>query len=129
MKFPLKSALLLTACILATMSSIAEAGIGLNACNNKCQVKLSYAAEKCVKTFPVTDSDARLLCNTPPVEAERKCEDRCSKVSRKCSEKCFLKANTDWEPCVTEHKDPIDPKRIQCIKDVQNAYVKCYAPC
>ncbi|OAQ32471.1 hypothetical protein K457DRAFT_16479 [Linnemannia elongata AG-77] len=101
----------------------AEAGIGLNACNNKCQVKLSYAAEKCVKKFPVTDSDARLLCNTPPVEAERKCEDRCSKVSRKCSEKCFLKANTDWEPCVTEHKDPIDPKRIQCIKDVQNAYV------
>ncbi|KAG0290244.1 hypothetical protein BGZ97_006218 [Linnemannia gamsii] len=107
----------------------AEAGIGLNACNNNCQVKLSYAVEKCVKMFPVTDSDARLLCNTPPVDAERKCEDRCSKVSSKCSEKCFLKANTNWEPCVTKYKDPKDPKRIQCIKDVQDAYVKCYAPC
>ncbi|KAG0025487.1 hypothetical protein BGZ81_007123 [Podila clonocystis] len=127
MKFSLTSTLLLAACTLATLSSTAEAG--LNACNNKCHVKLSYAVERCIKKFPVTDSDARLNCNNPPVEAARKCEDRCQGIARKCDERCFLKANADWEPCVTKYKDPKDPKRIQCIKDVEYARIKCNAPC
>ncbi|KAF9926347.1 hypothetical protein FBU30_004044 [Linnemannia zychae] len=109
------------------MSSTAEAGV--NACNNKCQVKLSLAVERCIKKFPVTDSDARLSCNTPPVEAEYKCEDRCRAAGQKCYSKCFLQANKNWEPCVTKYKDPKDPLRIQCIKDVDNALWKCNGPC
>ncbi|KAF9131472.1 hypothetical protein BGW39_001785 [Mortierella sp. 14UC] len=127
MKFPLTSTLFLAACMVAALSSTAEAG--QNACNNKCQVELSYAVEKCIKKFPVTDSDARLNCNKPPVKAERKCEDRCRRIAIKCSERCFLKANTNWEPCVTKYKNPKDPKRIRCIKDVENARNKCSAPC
>ncbi|KAG0295000.1 hypothetical protein BGZ96_012771 [Linnemannia gamsii] len=127
MKFSLTSTLLLAACTLAALSSTAQAG--LNTCNNKCQVKLSYAVGKCIEKFPVTDSDARLNCNSPPVEAERKCEDRCRKIARKCEERCFFKANVDWEPCVTKYKDPKDLKRIQCIKDVENASIKCSVPC
>lgn len=129
MKFSLTSTLLLAACMLATLSSTAEAGTRLKACNNRCQVELSYAVEKCINKFPVTDSDARLRCNAPPVEAERKCEDRCSRISSKCEEKCFLRANANWEPCVTKYKNPIHPKRIQCIKDVQNAFTTCLGPC
>ncbi|CAO3568019.1 unnamed protein product [Mortierella alpina] len=127
MKFTLTSTLLLAACTLAALLSTAEAG--LRACDNKCQVKLSVAVEKCIKRFPVTDSDDRLKCNDAPVAAERQCEDRCRKIAIKCSERCFLKANAAWEPCVVNYKDPKDPKRIQCLKDVEAARLKCTVPC
>ncbi|KAF9102626.1 hypothetical protein BGX27_010923 [Mortierella sp. AM989] len=109
------------------LSSTAEAG--QSECDTRCQVKLSYAVEKCIKKFPVTDSDARLDCNKPPVETERKCEARCRKTALKCFERCLLKANADWEPCVTKYKDPKDSRRIQCINDVEDARHKCYVPC
>ncbi|KAF9922429.1 hypothetical protein FBU30_007435 [Linnemannia zychae] len=104
------------------MSSTAEAGV--NECNNRCQIKLSIAVERCIKMFPVTNSDARLNCNNPAVEAEYKCENSCNAIGQKCWDRCFLKANKNWEPCVTNYKDPKDPLRIQCIKDVDNALIK-----
>ncbi|KAF9941099.1 hypothetical protein BGZ67_005958 [Mortierella alpina] len=127
MKFSLTSTFLFAACALANLRSTVDAGN--KACTNKCQVELSVAVEKCIKKFPTTDSDDRLNCNSPPVAAERQCEDRCRAISLKCSEKCFLKANADWEPCVTQYKDPKDPKRIQCLKDVENVRLKCTVPC
>ncbi|KAF9283679.1 hypothetical protein BGZ68_005211 [Mortierella alpina] len=127
MKFSSTSAILFAACSLATLLSTAEAG--LRACDNKCQIKLSAAVGKCISRFPIVDSDERLNCNDPPVAAERKCSDHCRAIASKCSEKCFLKANAAWEPCVTDYKDPKDPKRIQCLKDVENARLKCGAPC
>ncbi|KAF9965826.1 hypothetical protein BGZ70_004026 [Mortierella alpina] len=122
MKFSLTSTLLLAACTLATLLSTAEAD--QKACDNRCQIKLSVAVEKCIKQFPVTDSDDRLQCNEAPVAAERKCEDRCRDIAVKCSEKCFLKANAAWEPCVVTYENPTDPKRIQCLRDVEDARLK-----
>ncbi|KAF9559066.1 hypothetical protein EC968_006742 [Mortierella alpina] len=127
MKFSLSSTLLFTACTLAALLSTAEAG--QKTCDNRCQVKLSVAVEKCIKRFPIADSDDRLNCNSPPVAAERQCEDRCRAQALKCDAKCFLKANAAWEPCVTQYKDPKDPKRIQCLRDVENARLKCIVPC
>ncbi|KAF9946609.1 hypothetical protein BGZ72_000188 [Mortierella alpina] len=118
MKFTLTSTLLLAACTLATLLSTTEAGKG-EVCTTKCQVKLSVAVEKCIKNFPVTDSDGRLECNKPLVAALRQCENRCREAAIKCEDKCFLKANAAWEPCVTQYKDPKDPKRIQCLKDAE----------
>ncbi|KAG0240725.1 hypothetical protein BGW41_006722 [Actinomortierella wolfii] len=128
MKVSLSSGLISTICALAALTSIAEAG--LKACQDKCELRLSKSAERCVKAHPNIDSDARFACNLAQGEAFDSCSERCRKTFFKCEKRCTLRLHTDWERCVNEYEDPVDPQRIKCINDVYHqSYTLCVAPC
>ncbi|KAG0240722.1 hypothetical protein BGW41_006719 [Actinomortierella wolfii] len=114
---------------MTTLTSTTEAAIGLNKCKEKCEVTLSVEVGKCIKKHPITESDGRLKCNRSATDKELECSNRCQEKATKCYQKCWMKAMVNWEPCVVKYNDPNDPKRIKCIKDVNNALDKCGVPC
>ncbi|KAF9165807.1 hypothetical protein DFQ26_009331 [Actinomortierella ambigua] len=128
MKFSLASGLLLTVYGLATLMSPTEAGLAK--CRDKCLLKLSKAAERCMKRHPIVDSEARFSCNGAQGERYDACTDRCYVPYKRCSKKCNLRLHTNWESCIDGWADPADPERIKCIYDVlHKSYNLCVAPC
>ncbi|KAF9934569.1 hypothetical protein BGZ75_010116 [Mortierella antarctica] len=126
MKSSLTSTLFFAVCAMAALSST-EAKTPSVACRDLCT---SFSVGECVKKYSPITSNAGVKCiNEAVLPYTGACKDECMKQLRVCDDNCFVVMGPNWESCVDQYTDPKDPKRIQCIKDVEEPLRGCRLSC
>ncbi|CAO3566098.1 unnamed protein product [Mortierella alpina] len=126
MRFSLTSTLYFTVCAMAAFTST-EAKNPSVACRDLCT---SFSVGECVKKYKPITSNTGVKCINEAVQPYTgACKDECMKQLVACDNNCFVVVGPNWESCVDQYADSKDPKRIQCIKDVEDPLRNCRLAC
>lgn len=127
MRYSLTSTLLFA--IYASMATVSSAEVKTpsQTCRDLCT---SLSAGECVKKFIPIISNAGVECVNVAVQPySGACKEKCMDEMRACSKNCFVLVGPQLEACVDQYADHTDPKRIQCLKDVEEPRRTCSFAC